>query len=558
MGHFDASHQQTQTEFPDPLAGTGLWHMGTWALPATTLSIASAGVFILVLGFLLHEPQRRALFELPFAPGAVAVATALAAWGVTLGCRHRPGRQWPRYWSLLLAGATTATALGCLLGPQRLTTSLLHALVVAGMAAVLTLLPRLARARPNSKLVQRVAPLAVLVVLLAILPSACYVGQTVIDERHCYVDQHVLQLQRWAATVREVTGYDWSVMTEDPEEAAATVGRLGDLSFAGALADPRLWHTASVLDRDQDLARASRDLMDVLVAGLAPQRTPKLSLLDDPAVRWDIAEKRWIPSFRFPGLSTTTAQYHRHLGRLFHELELLPGGGSPAVELETYSNTKRAELQARMRQLAKIWTDGWPVYLMPGHEDLVGTDRPLVELLQAPVIVDSATPLAAADLRRLLKLSLAEAQDLVPRAPGCRTPEYAEEERQYWRLDCYAYGPASDAPAAWLRIELRLVYESQPGEPLRDTMLPTEVYFLFPYPPGVGPEPFHEEVMAALAAATRELSSGDLNPVDRGGSELAGFRFGEAEDEIRVSRPRDVDFRDGHKAVEVRALRTAG
>ncbi len=175
-------HKQTQTNLPDPLSAGGGWGIGNWALPANTLSLASTSVFVAIAAWLLHDQRYRALFVLPreLAIATAAVAAGLA-WAIVVRCRSRPGRLLPRLCTLLLAMLASLLAAGAALDPAP-GTPWLHALIVATIAAVVTMLPRITKCRVDSLLVQAVAPVTLAVVLALIVPSACYVGRTVINE----------------------------------------------------------------------------------------------------------------------------------------------------------------------------------------------------------------------------------------------------------------------------------------------------------------------------------------------------------------------------------------
>ncbi len=87
----DVGHRELETEIPDPLEAKGVRKLWTLALPAVALSVASAAVFVLVLAFLMHDREMRALFVLPGRAGlTVSLVAALLAWYVVFACRRRP------------------------------------------------------------------------------------------------------------------------------------------------------------------------------------------------------------------------------------------------------------------------------------------------------------------------------------------------------------------------------------------------------------------------------------------------------------------------------------
>ena len=64
-----------------------------------------------------------------------------------------------------------------------------------------------------------------------------------------------------------------------------------------------------------------------------------------------------------------------------------------------------------------------------------------------------------------------------------------------------------------------------------------------------------EEVMRELHAAVRGLWQGSLKTIDPGGSARRGLRLVDGAGEIRISRPREIEFLTDRTAVEVRAER---
>jgi hypothetical protein len=554
MKSFDAGHTETQTDLPDPLDGIGLWGLGTLALPAPLLSFASAVAFAVVWAILQLEPAKRELFVLPFPWGfAVGAVAAGIAWGVVVRCRSRPGRPWPRIWALALAGANSGFALLAAVfhgEPWPLT------LVFAGLAAALTLAPRLLKFRPHSAMLQRIAPLTLALVLVLILPSACEVRDAVAHQTEHRVDRHIRQFRLWTTEVQQITGFDWRRMEDSPEAAAKVADRLKALRFAGELADAELWRSAATLGKEEELAVAARGLMDAVVAGLAPERVPRVSFLREPALRWDHQEKRWEEYSAFPRLSEITGTYHQELGRLFAELALedAAAAGPKQVDLRQHHAAQRSVLQSHLNVMAGTWANNWAVFKVPGHGELIGREEaPLDEVLKAPFANGSAGTFAAADLWRLTELPLYRVRTLGQDAPGCLPQEYEEGEFEYFRLDCFSYAPRKEGAAAELRIEMRIVYRSESLQSLQESSRPVEIYFHFLIPEGEGSDNFREKVMTDLARVARESSQGVVRSTDRGGSVAGGFRLQVGESYLRVPRPTVVSLEGPNP--EPRALR---
>ncbi|HEX6158942.1 MAG TPA: hypothetical protein VF111_02170, partial [Thermoanaerobaculia bacterium] len=121
-------------------------------------------------------------------------------------------------------------------------------------------------------------------------------------------------------------------------------------------------------------------------------------------------------------------------------------------------------------------------------------------------------------------------------APGCRCQSYEHGEREYVRLDCYSYRPRAEGSGAELRVEMRLVYQSEEGRRVHDRATPSEIYFHFLVPQGKGSDNFREEVMTSLAAAVR-ASGGNVRASGIGGSVVDGFVIEQDGGVVRVYRP---------------------
>ncbi len=163
---------------PEPLApGFFLERIGTLGLPAATLSLGSLLTFAVVLAALQHSAALRSDYSLPARwLWLVALGSAALAWSIVGVGSRRPGPLWPRLWALSLALTASLAAIGTLVQPLMqsswLPSAQLHAVVTAVLAAVLSLTPRLARIRPDSAWIARIAPLTVLTTLVLILPPA--------------------------------------------------------------------------------------------------------------------------------------------------------------------------------------------------------------------------------------------------------------------------------------------------------------------------------------------------------------------------------------------------
>lgn len=574
MNSYNGAHSESPAVLPEPLAGIGMWNIGALALPAVMLSICSAAVFGVVLLFSILG-ERQELFVLPF-PGTLVTAAiaAVIAWLIALQCRRRPGRMVPRIWALVLACVNSAIALLSLVFPDR---SWVLALAVAGLAAAATLVPRLARLRPDSAMVQWIAPFSVLLILVIILPASCAARQAITGKTEERVEQRIQQFRVWRQQVREVTAFDWRHMEESPSAASSVVATLKRLSFKDHVDDEDLWRAAAALGRDEELATAMRDLTGEVVSGLEPERAPRISDVREAAVRWDAQDGRWRSYAKFATLSEVTGMYYQELGRLYDELESHDATGANAklVDYREDYAAQRAVLRTSLSAVASTWADNWAVYRVPHHEALLGrTQAPLHEVLRSPFIQTERESLAPGQIFELTSLPLHRLRELVQgspgceggeaslrRAPGCQCQNYDEEGREYFRLDCYSYMPRAKGTGADLRIEMRLVYRAR-SRRIQETSLPAEIYFHFLIPEGANLDAFPGEVMTDLAAAIRQfVTKGRVRSTDRGGSVAGGFVIEQNSGAVRVLRPRIValnGLEPEPKALLVRVVRIAG
>lgn len=551
----DLSHQESQTALPGPLGVTGFWDkVGTWALPASSLSLASALVLVVTFVFLYRSREMRALFLLPWWGGIATAALAAAlAWFIVFRCGLRPGRLWPRGWALGVAALCTASLILVPLLPE---STLVSALTVASAAAALTLVPRLVRLPPDSSMIPKIAPLAALLVLVVVLLGAGFVGESIAAAKKERVAAMIEQVRKWAAEIQAVSSRDWT--GGGWEDAARAVESLAQIQPAAQL-DTSLWREAFSLERDQELAEEVRKLLDATVEGFDRSRVPRVSQLRDPAFYYDPVAKRWEESTVFPAASETVGRYFQEMGRIFQELDLLVAFADSAplaAFKKDYVEKSRPRLVAHLNPQMEEWTDHWAIFRIPGRETLLGySEMPLGKLLKSSV---PALGIPAADLPGLLNLSYQGGRDL-NRIPGCRPlapyTETAEDGAMYQfsRLDCFSYAPRTDTLGAYPRVEMRLVYKSRSNSYLLIDQKPAEVYFLFPLPEGQEESEFQKQVMSDLAEAVRETTEREVAPINRSGSTENGFRVRGDGRTVTVYRPIFLSLYENRRALQVRA-----
>lgn len=548
---FDGGHRETARDLPRPLQSG--WYPGTWALPATTISAASLVVVVVVFGVLQVGGRSSVLFRLPWSSGWSALAAAVVAWGIAISCRNRPGRHWPRWWALSLAAASSGVAVLDLAGSELGEHPRVHALALALLASSLALLPRLLKLHPAHWLVQHVAPLGLAAALFVALPAALVFGRHAVAERTERVAATVAELTREAAAIREVTSFDWSSSIERRHEAQQQMQRLADLPLEAWAPDRYLWQGAAVLGEEERLAAAYREILDAVVAGLDPERTPRLW---QPQFAWNLDGQVWERDPVFPELSAGVAGYHWRTSRLLRLLAPPSGEGDTLRAIATLYRDQVREADRRLAGFSRSWAGDWvpPLVAAAGTApDLDGSS--LVDLFRRPLLADGS--LHAASLEELLDLTLWRARGVADPARGCGTREYREDEKQYFRIDCYAYRASLDpVPHAELRAEMRVVYAAEEAlAPLAERDLPAEVYFLFPVPAAREAAPYRHDVMAALkAVVAAAYPDTTLEMIERDGSAARGFSFATRDGRrLRVVSHEIDDLSDGATGIQVRA-----
>jgi len=544
-------HQESQGSWPDPLDEVGILDkIGTRALPASSLSAASACAFVITFLF-LQLGKVHSLFMLSRATGlGLGITSAALAWTIVVQCSRRPGCFWPRSWALLLAVLTIAFVPLLFAFP---TETWISALIMAGVAAVLVLLFRLIKLRPDNGLVSRIAPLTLVVVLPLVLLAAGWMRHAMVASKTLRVDQMIDQLSRWDADVNRVTSRDWSAA--DWDNASRAVDQLNQIQLDGHL-DLSLWREASALGKDGDLATAAGKLLDTTVAGLTKDRVPRVSRLSVPAAYYDVQSKpkRWKKSAVFPKASETVGQYFQEMGRIFSELDVqdsFPESGG-LTELKKRYLEKRARLTEELRSQMGSWTDHWAVLRVPECDHLVGQcDMPLGRFLRTPSPIRREP---AADLQGLLSISYETARNL-GKLSGCRRLLPYQEPKEgtlheFYRIDCYSYSPRPKDLGADLRVEMRLVYDSPVAVGFKSSDMPEEVYFLFPLPEGMDEDEFKKQIMSDFAETISEATGLETDAGNRGNSQVNGFKLRGV-----AVRPRFVPWLEGRKGLEVRAQR---
>jgi len=533
----------SRNKLPDPLQSS----LGTWAPPAVSLSATSAGVGLLVLGFLQRNADLRGLFNIaivdnPSHNRAIAIGLALfaaaLAWRIALRCRLRPGPLWPRLWALSLALAATAVAALQCLGPPPAWMSLADAADAACFAAVLALWPRLLRLPPDSPWVQRVAPASLVLVLLAVLPTLYFMGGDVIAVWRHGLDGAVSALRGQTA--------DFARCADAPRGCSETEYRAALERLAGVVDNPsfrdipaRFHDQAAMASRQAALAEAQAALLDRLAVELPRRLTRQLAAtaegrpgagspadtLADFKALWAVAlplgkqaplgqaygelldaliasappllreapvvytssanDGPWDNNLAFDTASRQVAGYYGQLKSWLAEL----GAVAPPLQA-VYWQKYHGDWERRLQAMETSWAEHWLLpYLAdpPAETGQALPWLPLSKVLRMPVIGD----LAAGQVGGLLELSRSalEKQVDAQHAANC---EKKQRDDKTLSLHCRSYvATALDKTA--LRVELRLIYElkKNPGKPDR-------LFFFLPVPPSSNLESFAFELENAL------------------------------------------------------------
>ncbi len=547
MDSFDANHEETRTDLPfGPLARSP-WSFLNWGLPATAVSVISICVFWGVLAWLHYQGLRRLPFQLPLAPLWLAIPAAALAWNVAIRCSRRPGRLLPRLWALALA-LIAAANVGFASTPAVSGASWLHALIVAVLAAALTLTTRLFRLWPSSHLIRMIGPLCLLGVFAVILPPVSWLSRAAAAAQERQVDDRIRYLLFWTSEVRAVTAYDWSRFTESPDLAREQIDRLAAIPSERLLGGETIWRAATRLERDGELSRAGRALIDAVTAAVAPGVPPKTSTLSEPAVWDDPAAGTRILNEQFSRMSGLAGDYHQEIGRIF--LALGGGGASgsrPRRELEAHYRSRGLAFGDALKDLSESWADQWLVFAMPRPAD-IEVEGSLAALLARPL--NRADRLAPADLWRMLRLSFTKARALAQRKNGCYGRQDSGQKDESFLLDCFAYRAADRG--ADVRVELRLVYVAQNHGRLAGQQWPSALYFHFPLLEGLDEAASLDQTMDQLASAVRLFWHGALQPID-GSSLRSGFIMRDDGSEIWVESGGLADYDGQRQAAVVRA-----
>lgn len=301
------------------------------------------------------------------------------------------------------------------------------------------------------------------------------------------------------------------------------------------------------------MADRAEGFADAVVEGFSRQRLPRLSRLKEPPVH-QTGPTRFAENPMFAKASATVGLYYQELGRLF-----------AALDSAGLSGDRKAKLVKELAPEMRRWADGWAVFRVPNHQELLGqSEVSLVDLLHESLVDrphdPERTAWQPADLSQWLNLTYGSLLKVQKSMPGCLPlgpySDASRKESSLYRLDCYSYAPqAAKGLGAAVRAELRLVYVSVQNRPLEKNLMPDELSFLFPLPEGQDADSASVKIIADLKSAINGVSGLEVVNDDRKRSPKSGFRVSGKGLEMRVDPQPELSLAS-RKVLYLRAVVT--
>ncbi|MFH1468452.1 MAG: hypothetical protein ABIO70_28945 [Pseudomonadota bacterium] len=526
------SYQHLYNSLPFPQAGLSRLNPGYWFLPSTALTITSITAGALTFTALMLWPESRALFVLPFNPAVLCALSAAIGALLAVRGRHRPTPLLARLWPLVLVAASLLGGLAGLLGFGH--DPLVSIFDVSVLVAALAVLPRLLRWNAHGWLLYRVAPIALLLLLVTVGP-ALFAGQGALAE---HLDDDI---SRWVVQIHTVTEGLQTAVTPSWSDVQTHPGggaRLRLDSWSSVLSDARTsdlrrsvhtWKQAAALGREREVEEAWEGLVGALEAPFRHESPPRLSELGAPAIQ-QVDERSAASWARNPNLTAISGLVQRYHGSAWAGTDLLfEPGAEPFGATEAMARTiarsdqARARIQAALGTLATSYADGWVVFTLP-DEAWAGTPPPSVgSALTVPLVsgagLDGPVSYQAANLAALFELDWGQAQALAGSGQGCKAREYPHDALGHvFRLDCTTYLPASDKSFANPHVEIRLVWEEKHRRP-------EGLYYIVAVPEAFDADQYRDLFMNALAQHAEAVGSGKPQDLGRTVNRANGFEL---------------------------------
>jgi hypothetical protein len=572
----DGFAEATRDLPPSLLQGAPRWYPGTWAPPAITLTIASILVFLASLSFVFRNALTRNLFRFPVPEGwspaagsyylAIPAIAAALAWLLVRRCANRPGPNLPRYWVFLLAlictGITLYSLVDCFLIGNERGNPAVHGTSAAALMAVLTLLPRLKRVFPYEGIVLHVAALSMVIVLLAGIPVAWWIGESIINYERSRVESASLRVKQLTSEIDDALGYNWSTLVVNPAPAKRQAGRLESISLVQALPDAYVWQAAKILGNDAELKDAVGSLASEVAGGISRDGAPRLNI---PRYRLDPNGEKWESNARFADAAAVASSYYREVKRLMDELES-DLSRSPAAD--AFLEAKRGYME-RLKSLYGRFDQHW-IASTAAPKTLFreeSFDRASLLHLADTQLQPAALPLG--DFAAWKQLPWSQALSLMMEGGSCSDRRTQRDERvrrerpdpldatkvvvyydtyRYYRVECYSYAATDDKPGVDMLAQIDLTYKTDANVALpaaNREPLQTSLYVYLPR--GQQQDEFLQRVMQDFAAAAEKVDTTPPRNLS-GNSPGSGF----AGKGYAVSRPRFLSLTGQVAAMELR------
>jgi hypothetical protein len=522
------------------------------------LTLSSLLIGLFVAGFIWHDPVGQALFRFPTSSLSfpldqyyllIPIVTAAFAWFIFRKVAARPGPVYPRWYALGLALVCTGIAIFGLVDrivykSYRGTPSV-HGASAAALMAVLVLAIRLVRIHPYSKLVQYVAPIA-LVILLVGLVGANSVANYMIREETARVKASADKLHDLADQIRKASEYNWSSLADKPDAATRQVEKLKVIALRPSLPDEWVWKAAGILNVRDQLITAAGDLTAAVSDSLTKVQGPRITGTEYVADQ----QRRFTEKGDFKKPAAIALEYYTQIRKLMLELE----SGLPTSPAGEAYLTDRREYTDAVKRFRNSFSGAW-LASAAGIED----SDPLTPAEIAELKADS-TPLAAFESWKAMPWKTVHSWrgQSGPETPVCGQdpleydgpappilvkpdPDDAKtwfnrpRRYQYSRFDCYSYQNLGDGPATVA--QMQLLYRSEPDG--RSFRLPLEVDL---YWKQAGGKPDPGDLMKSLAGAVKSIYNVAPRSLSGSDSISRGFRVSTSgRSSFEVSQPKPAD-----------------
>jgi hypothetical protein len=373
-------HQVANNSAPELFGSArGIKWLGSLALPAETITVASAAAGVFFFLWLSLSEATRFFFRLSFSPVWFAAFATLLALLIAWRGSRRPGPVVPRVWVLLLLllnFAVLVVSIGVRYFPLKFPLWLqepwpLDPLAVSGAVATLVLSPRLYPMHPLKALVQTIAPLSLGIVLAITVPLAVAFINTQIEiERRILVEMadKINAAAKRLLTAALFRYSDPAIVSSYPRSLSridAVLAGLLDSPQSVALPDGRRWEAARILENERllfvgELETAVRNLVDAQHALLMSEEVPEVRtgryvVVDGRYVLNDqyFARQRMRPRFA-PGAEIGTT-YYSNVAKWLAHTQVLRNGQAGSYYVERVEKTLEARCEEFSGRVGRKW-----------------------------------------------------------------------------------------------------------------------------------------------------------------------------------------------------------